>query len=765
MRIVKDIKNVKRVLFALTLVTFSVAMIISFLTVNTQSPIQNTFFHDSQAVTHKASRLPTAPRLAAYPFAGRPNIIMYDEQLGTTFTQNFTSLAYTLTAVAQSGTDNYGPAYLLNGLGNTGYWYQIGLAYDWDGSPSTGFQLAYEVYNSSGFSVFPVNGGGMATFSPVNPGDTVLLSLSFSNGNVVMQGTDQTTGAQTQKTYPALGATSFTGSPSAIANSNGFFTGLMTEWWHTTAYYGDEQKVTYNSTGSGIASAWLWIDEFSEAPNGTMTGLFGKNSPSPVSFNNPAQLQSLSSNGATMSENATQFITGNISTVALTFSYSVTGGGSAPPAPVLTYVSAGAQQTATLTQSNQAIQVDIGSSWSVTGQLSSSTATERWSTNQATTGTAASPQTISLVYYHQYLVTFSVSIIGGGSDYTVPSATCQEFGNQATAAAGAPVWADAAQYSLPTLLDGSSTSERWATNATSGMISSSGNINAEYYHQYLTTVSYSVVDGGTPGAPTFTAITFGAPLVQTLTIQPQDLWIDSSASYSITNLLSGLTSVERWQPNGSRTGNVATSSTINIPYYHQYNVTINRNPTNGGSVSAVSNWYDAGESLQSDATANPGWQFKSWSGSGQGSYSGDNSSALTTVESPLTETATFYPGLTITASNKLSVSYSYGANAGEIPAGTPKTIYAPSGTDIKLTAKPKMFIYSFAGWTGSVTDKKSNTSTVLDTPQNVTANFSYDYLNIGLIAAGALLVIAAIIATIVLFARKKRNHRSISSSE
>ena len=77
-----------------------------------------------------------------------------------------------------------------------------------------------------------------------------------------------------------------------------------------------------------------------------------KTSPSPVSFANPTQLQSLSSNGASVYENATQFITGNISTVALTFNYSVTGGGNAA-APVLTYISAGVKQTATLTQSNQ----------------------------------------------------------------------------------------------------------------------------------------------------------------------------------------------------------------------------------------------------------------------------------------------------------------------------------------------------------------------------------------------------------------------------
>ena len=752
MRAINDIKN-KRKSFALPLAVLAAALIFSFSAVNAQSPIQNVLVNSSQTITQKGNRLPASPRFAAYPLAGRPNITMYDEQLGTTFTQNFTALAYTLTAVAQSGTDNYGPAYLVNGLANTGYWYQVGLAYNWDGNPTTGFQLAYEVFNPSGFSVFPVSGGGMATFSPVNPGDTILLSLSFSNGIVVMQGTDQTSGAHTQETYTSAGATTFVGNASSLSNSQGFFTGLMTEWYHTNPYYGDEQKVTYNTTGSGITSAWLWMDEFSVAPNGIMSSLFGKNSLSPVSFSNPTQLQSLSSNGATVSENATQFITGNISTVALTFGYSVTGGGSAPPAPTLTYISAGAKQTATLTQTNQAFLVDIGSTWAVTDQLSSSTSTERWATNQATTGTAVSAQTISFVYYHEYLVTFGFSVIGGGSNYTAPSVTCQEFGSPITKTTGTQIWADAAQYSFQTLLTGSTSSERWAANSTSGMISSSGNINAEYFHQYLTIVSYSVIGGGTPGAPTFSAATFGSSLIQTLTTQPQALWIDTNATYSVTNLLSGSTSTERWQPNVSTAGNVVSSSTINIPYYHQYYVTINQNPIKGGSVSSASNWYNAGTSLQSDASANPGWQFESWSGSGQGSYSGEASSALAAVDSPLTETATFYPGLTITVSDKLSVSYAYSTTSGLVPSNTSKTIYAPSGTDIQLTAKPKLFIYSFAGWTGSVTDKTSNISTVLETPQNVTANFSYNYINIGLAGAGVIIVIAA---AIILVTRRKK---------
>ncbi|HVB12967.1 MAG TPA: hypothetical protein VNE86_07520, partial [Nitrososphaerales archaeon] len=57
--------------------------------------------------------------------------VAYDEQLGITFTQSFASISYNVSAVAQQDVNGYGPAYLLNGLSNVGYWYQIGLSWDW----------------------------------------------------------------------------------------------------------------------------------------------------------------------------------------------------------------------------------------------------------------------------------------------------------------------------------------------------------------------------------------------------------------------------------------------------------------------------------------------------------------------------------------------------------------------------------------------------------------------------------------------------------
>ncbi len=65
----------------------------------------------------------------------------YDEQLGMTFTQDFTSIEYNVTAVQQTDpTLGTGPGYLLSGVSTTDFWYQVGLSWDW--SPGIGFAMS-----------------------------------------------------------------------------------------------------------------------------------------------------------------------------------------------------------------------------------------------------------------------------------------------------------------------------------------------------------------------------------------------------------------------------------------------------------------------------------------------------------------------------------------------------------------------------------------------------------------------------------------------
>jgi hypothetical protein len=573
---------------AFTFVLSSLILFIPLIAANVIPSVQNTSLLDSYNFNQNVCPLPASSRLGTNLLLGRPGATAYDEQLGMTFTQDSGSLAYIVAAVAQKGTDNYGPAYLLNGLGNTGYWYQVGLSYNWDPSTAAGFQLAYSVFDPSGNLVLPnTNGAGLAAISPVNPGDSVLLSLSFANGNVVMQGTDQNTGAQAQETFTASGATTFSGSASAPSNTQGFFSGLMTEWYHSSMYTGGEQGVTYISQGAPVTSAWLWMDEFSVSSRGIGSTVFSNFTNTPVTFTGSTQMQTLSSNGALVSANATQFITGQLmSTIQLTFSYAVIGSAGNSNAPVLTYTAGGVVKTAALTLSGQVFSVDSGATWSVTNPLPSSTATERWITSQVTTDTATAAQTVNFVFTHQYYVT------------------------------------------------------------------------------------------------------------------------------------------------------------------------VNPAPVTGGSLSTASGWFDAGTAFQSTASIGNGWQFESWSGAGDGAYSGNNNTAAAVVNAPLTETAAFYPGLTINTSANLFVRYSWDGVNGAVGSNTAGTIYAPAGSAIQLNARPTLFIYAFKGWTGAATGKSSTLQIVLTVPQSIYTNSGASYLNIWIVCAAVILIIATII--IIITRRNKK---------
>jgi PKD domain len=236
----------------------------------------------------------------------------YDEQLGTTFTQSFASIAYNVTAVAQSDMYGYGPAYLLNGLGNTGYWYQVGLSYHWpftQGGYNPGFGMNYEVFDPQGASIFPSSGGGGLSIIQVNPGDTVLLSLNFSASgrNVVMMVRDWNTQSTNSVSFSAERATSFEGLTNNF-EQNGFFTGLMTEWYHVDIYLANEEAVAYSSNSTSLSSAWMWMDEFSVAGAGLV---FSDATSTPLTLSSsPSQLQPFHSNGAYEAVDSYQFVTG-----------------------------------------------------------------------------------------------------------------------------------------------------------------------------------------------------------------------------------------------------------------------------------------------------------------------------------------------------------------------------------------------------------------------------------------------------------------------
>lgn len=233
----------------------------------------------------------------------------YDEQLGMTLRENFTALSINVTAVRQCASEGDGPAYLLNGLSDRGYWYQVGLASNW-GTPGQpwlpGFVALYAVFAPNGTEVFPQSGNVVWKSMPVNPGDIVSLKLHVSGGNVVMQVLDSALGLSNSTSYTAAGATRFVGSPNG---NGGYFTGPMTEEYHASPYYGDERSVNYAWNGPSPSSDWNWIGEFNTTTNKWL--FFNK---SLANYTGRPQLQYLRSNGTVVASNSQTFVTGSLST-------------------------------------------------------------------------------------------------------------------------------------------------------------------------------------------------------------------------------------------------------------------------------------------------------------------------------------------------------------------------------------------------------------------------------------------------------------------
>ncbi len=688
---------------------------------------------------------------------------VYDEQIGLTFTQSFTSMEYNVTAVEQTDqTLGDGPAYLLSGLSSSGYWYQVGVSWDWNPGtvPGTGFDLNYEVFDTAGNSIFPTDGqGGLAVFSgQVNAGDVVLLDLYFSGKNVVMLAEDTNTGATASEVYSNMGATFFTGLPDSPANQNGFFTGLMTEWYHGAPYYANEAEVIYSNPASALSSAWMWMDEFNA---NNLQGIFSSQTSGPVVYNNPTKLQEFSFNGTTEYSDAHELVTGALtnstqqspSSVPLTLSFTVQGNGAGFSAPILTYVSNGTSSTIPLTESPTVYPVDAGTSWSVSTLLSGSTPSERFVTDQRTSGLANASQIIEFVYYTQDNVSFGFSVSGGGSGYSTPSVTYSSFGSSTTTATGVGVWADAdSRYLYQSLLPGSTSSERWYAQA-DGSIGSSTQIDVVYYHQYLATFDVSFENTELFPSVTLASTSAAQPYSATLVLGANEVWLDSGSAYSVPQSFS-LESGQRLTTNGTVTGSVSADLMVELVYDHQFYVGITQNISSGGTVSPSSGWYDSGSKLQMDAVAASGWQFEGWSGVGADSASNSTASFSLTVGpgAPANETAAFYPGVTIVTTGPDPVTYQDGPISGTVPAGAKVEVYVPPSSTLNLKASSMVFLATFNGWSGASSSSGTGASLTVDGPGLVMTNSEYNYSGIGILVLA--IALAAVIA-IVVFARRR----------
>ena len=124
-------------------------------------------------------------------------------------------------------------------------------------------------------------------------------------------------------------------------------------------------------------------------------------------------------------------------------------------------------------------------------------------------------------------------------------------------------------------------------------------------------------------------------------------WVPSSThTISTTSPQSGGTGTQyvwsNWSDGGAISHTVAPSSntTYTANFTTQFFLTMNAgSDIRAGTVSPASGFFNSGQSVNISATANTGYNFSGWTGSGAGSFTGATNAASVTMNGPVTETA------------------------------------------------------------------------------------------------------------------------------
>jgi hypothetical protein len=346
------------------------------------------------------------------------------------------------------------------------------------------------------------------------------------------------------------------------------------------------------STGAGQFSCQGWTDYNTQA----VMGILGVSQ---------TQRWAASQSSFADTTGGNQHSSSYFSQVLEGFQYSLVGSTTAPSAPRLNYSSFGAGSTVPLIGSASSVWLDSGSGWSVPTALAGSTANERWESS-VSSGAATAGQTVALVYYHQFLVGFASSVIGGGTAYSSPSVSFTAFGAPAK---GSQSWVDSgARYNYTNPLAGSTAVERWFTSRPVGVVSGAGAVSAVYYHQYAFALNYTVSGGGAYSNPRLNYTALGSPGLEQLNATRTTFWFDAGTSWGVTPLLPSSSSTERWITSQTASGTASAPVEAQLRYHHQYLGTLRYSIKGTGGSPPVPrlNYTTYGAALASALSTSPG---------------------------------------------------------------------------------------------------------------------------------------------------------------
>ena len=349
--------------------------------------------------------------------------------------------------------------------------------------------------------------------------------------------------------------------------------------------------------------------------------------------------------------------------------------------------------------------------------ITSQSGTNQWVLHSVTPSNVTAPSNVTITYFEQYPLSVSYSVVGGEAP-SGPIVSGSSNGNTTSIEVypGSPArWVDAgSQYSLSSLLVGSTPNERWITTATTeGVVNGPMALTFEYQHQVLMGFSYSIAGGGEVPSSNVTFFSFGVEGSLPLSTTQASVWVDFGTTMNFRGNFSGGTPAERWMLGSAPSLVVSTPEVLSLVYYHQFLVPTGYTLVGGGSPPApVLAGSEFGVPLARSIT----------SGSSVWLDGGSTWSVPGILQGGTGErwVATGHTNGTVTSATFPDVSYEHQYYVAVVsnPAGsaslTPNA-WVRAGQSVKISEEPSDG-WAFEGWLGSGQGSYSGTNQTFSLP-------------------------------------------------
>src|SRR3989449_2268368 len=190
---------------------------------------------------------------------------------------------------------------------------------------------------------------------------------------------------------------------------------------------------------------------------------------------------------------------------SVNFTFVVHGGSGFSP-PAVNYSHFGSESSGV---ANFSGWVDSSSPYTYQNSLSGSSSSERWEAQSGTPGMVSASQSISPTFYHQFALTVSYQVSGGGTPLA-PTLSSVEFGSAYTVGMStvpAQYWLDGgARWNATNPLPGTPNEERWFSKSQpSGTFDGAAALSISYQHQFFVNISATAGGSTSVGSDWFDA--------------------------------------------------------------------------------------------------------------------------------------------------------------------------------------------------------------------------------------------------------------------